>query len=417
MSAPTAGEVRLPGGRMPLRAIRSLVLFLAASIAVAVPLALIRAAVRVSSEEPSAAVERALVIASDGERAVRSAQHDLAVAPEDPRAMARLALAYLQRVRETADPTYYAKADELVRRASERAGADPAVQVAAGSLALGRHDFTAALRYGTAAARSAPKAPSTYAVLVDALVELGRYDEAVAALQTMVDLRPDLASFSRVSYLRELHGDLGGAVDAMRRAVQAGAPQSEAAVWSDVQLGHLLFAQGDLGGAAAAYEDALRRIDGSPHALAGIARVRAVRDDLAGAARLYEAVVRRLPLPEYLAALGDVYSRMGEPTRAAQQYALVVATQRLFAASGVRTDIDLALFGLDHGGDVAAALNAARAEHLVRPSVQVADVLAWAEYRSGDIASAVRHSAEAMRLGSRDPRMLAHARAIAEAAR
>src|SRR5205807_8990054 len=82
-----------------------------------------------------------------------------------------------------------------------------------------------------------PARPTAYGVLVDALVELGRYDEATAAAQVMTDMRPDLSSYSRISYLRELHGDTNGAMAAMRLAIQAGPLRSEATAWCDVQLG------------------------------------------------------------------------------------------------------------------------------------------------------------------------------------
>lgn len=377
-----------------------------------ITLAALIAGVRLT-QRADVGAEPILGSAADSEAAVIAADRALAARPDDPRAMAQLALAYLQRVRETADPTYYAKADELVSRALSADPDDAGVQVAAAGLALGRHDFAAGLEHAKAALRRAPRAPIAQAALVDALVELGRYDEAVAAAQVLVDLRPDLSSLSRVSYVRELHGDLPGAIDAMRRAVAAGAPRGEATAWSEVQLGHLLFTAGDLAGAERSYRSALLRVDEHPFALAGLARVRAARGDLAGAAATYEIVATRLPLAEHLAALGDVYAAAGDGRRASERYALVEATQRLFAANGVRTDVDLALFDLDHGRETARALAAARAEHAVRPSVLVAGALAWAEDHAGDLRAARRHSDESLRLGTPDPLLLYRAAVIA----
>ena len=59
-------------------------------------------------------------------------------------------------------------------------------------------------------------------MIADAQIELGRYGAAARTLQRMVDLKPELASYARVSYFRELHGDLAGALQAMRLAVSAG---------------------------------------------------------------------------------------------------------------------------------------------------------------------------------------------------
>jgi tetratricopeptide (TPR) repeat protein len=374
---------------LPLRA-RPLVAFLILTIVAAIPMAGARALMR--GEAPPDPVS---------------------AAASDPRAAAELALAYLQRVRVTADPAYYAKAEDLVRRALAQAPEDVAVRTAAAGLALARHEFDRALEHAVAAARLAPRAPIVYAALVDALVEMGRYDDAVAAAQVMVDLRPDLPSLSRVSYLRELHGDTAGAIDAMRRAVAAGAPRSEATAWSEVQLGHLLLAAGEVDEAELAYRSAAARVEGYAYAAAGLARVHVARGDLAAAVALYADVARRLPVVEHFAILGDLYARMGDVRRADEQYALVEATQRLFAASGVRTDVDLALFDLDHGRNVARSLAAVRAEHAARPSIHVAGALAWAEHHAGDHAAALRHSEEALRLGTRDALMLYRGAVIA----
>src|SRR6267142_1161397 len=300
--------------------------------------------------------------------------------------MAALASAFLARVRETYDPTLYARAGELLDRATALAPRDADVAVVAGNLALSRHDFAAALRWGEIAQSAAPARPAVYGVLTDAYVELGRYDEAVAAAQRMVDLRPDLPSYSRVSYLRELHGDLDGAIDAMRRAVEAGAPRSEGTAWSLVQLGNLYLAKNDVAAAEHAYADAASRVDGYVFAIAGQARVRAARGDLAGAAVLDETALQRLPVPDFVIALADLHARLGDATRAAQDADLVSAMEQLLKANGVRTDVDLALFDADHDLRLAGALAAARAEYTVRPSITVAMTLAWTEYKNGDVA-------------------------------
>ena len=329
--------------------------------------------------------------------------------------MVRLVAAYLLRVRETGDATYYAKADALLIAALAKNPADFDAMVVASSLAAARHEFGEALSWATEAAAAAPTRPVAYGALTDALVELGRYEEAVDAAQTMVDLRPDQASYARISYLRELHGDTNGAISAMRQAISAGAPSSEATAWSEYQLANLLFAVGDLDGAEQAYVSAGLRQPSYVYSVAGRARVRAARGDLIGSAALYEQAVSQMPLPEFAASLGDVYERMGQVDQAARQHELVVAFQRLQAANGVNVDVDLALYNADHGVDLERALQAARLEYSRRPSIHVADILAWIEYQIGDLDAANEHSTVAMHLGSRDPLMLYRAGVIAQA--
>src|SRR4051794_41152372 len=129
---------------------------------------------------------------------------------------ASLAAAYLQRVRETGDPSFYARAEGVLRHPRTPDGL-----ATAGELALARHAFAQALELGRRAG-----AEGAF-VRVDALVELGRYDAAERELQAMVDRKPNLAAYARVSYLRELNGDLQGAASAMRLAVAAGGPAPE----------------------------------------------------------------------------------------------------------------------------------------------------------------------------------------------
>lgn len=373
-------------------------------------------ATRAEPVDIPAALERLLDQRSDGEKAIAVAQARLTDAPDDPKALAGLATAYLIRVRETADPSYYAKADGLIARAIALAPNDADIVITAGSLALSRHEFASALRFGEQATRLAPFRPAAYGVLTDAQVELGRYDEAVVSAQRMVDLHPELASLSRVSYLRELHGDIPGALDSMRRALEASAQRGEASAFVEAQIGNLLFATNDLDGADRAYESSTHRLEGYVYGLAGRARVRAARGDLSGAAALYEDAARRLPVPDVVIALGDVYARLGDRARAEQQYALVTAMEQLLAANGVRVDADLALFDLDRGIGNANALAAVRAEYAVRASTPVEIILAWAEYKNGDIAAAQRHAIDALRLGSRDPLVLYRAGVIADSA-
>ena len=408
-----AGEHRLPGGRTRFWSARAFLLYALAAIVLTIPMAAISSVVRGEPDGSAALVADPRTL---GQRAVDDAQARLLRAPGDPNLETQLASAYLQRARETGDPTYYSKADGLLTSASAGLPADADVAIAEGSLALSRHDFAAALGWGTRAVRLGPARPSAYGVLVDAEVELGRYDEAVENAQRMADMRPDLSSYTRISYLRELHGDMAGAIAAMQRAIQAGPVSGEATAWCDVQLGNLYFATGDLDSAEHVYARSVQRIPGYPHGNAGIARVRAARGDLAAAATLYERVVAVLPLPDYVGALGDVYARQGNADAAARQYALVDVERRLFLANGVRIDADLALFDADHGHDVAHAVDVARAEYAIRPSVHIADILAWAELRSGDVAAAAKHSVEALRLGTQDPLLLYHAGVIAQAA-
>jgi tetratricopeptide (TPR) repeat protein len=321
------------------------------------------------------------------------------------RGYALLGLAYEQRARATGDPGFYTRADGVLRRA---AADDPLAVVARGSLALSRHEFRSALALGGRAVALAPGTARGYGVLGDALVELGRYGGAFRAFDTMVSLRPGESSYARVSYARELRGDVPGAIAAMRLALDAAAGEPEAFAWTAVQLGKLEWAVGRARPASRWYREALRVLPGYVYALDAQAQVAAARGDLAAAVARERRAAETVPQPQFVASLGDLYAASGRRADARRQYALVGAIRRLLRANGVRTDLETALFDVDHGIGLRRALVAARAARADRPSIDGDDVLAWALARNGRCGEALRWSHRALRLGTRDAVKLFH---------
>ena len=329
-------------------------------------------------------------------------------APERADLRAGLASAYLQRARETGDPGFYARADELLRRAAAR---DPrSAQVATGraSLALARHDFRGGLELARRARSLAPGALAPYPAIVDALVELGRYRAAERELQAFVDAKPTLPAYARVSYLRELRGDLDGAAAAMARAVSAGGGAPENVAHVQTLLGDLERARGRTASAARAYAGALAALPGYVPAAAGRARLAAQRGDLTSAIRRWRAIVARRPLPEYAIALGEAEQAAGRGVAARRDLALVGAQQQLLRSAGVDVDLEFALFEADHGSPE-RALELARGAWESAPSVRSADALGWALTRAGRPDEGLRWARRALRLGSVDPLFRHHA--------
>jgi hypothetical protein len=106
--------------------------------------------------------------------------------------------------------------------------------------------------------------------------------------------------------------------------------------------------------------------------------------------------------------LGDLYRASGHPRAAREQYATVDGIRRLLAANGVRTDLETALFDVDHGLRLRASLALARRAQAERPSIDGDDVLAWALARNGRCGEALRYSKLALRLGTQDAAKLFH---------
>jgi tetratricopeptide (TPR) repeat protein len=317
----------------------------------------------------------------------------------DWRDSASLGLSALREGRRTADPAWYPRAERALRRSlALRPEGNVDAMVGMGVLALGRHDFQEALTWGRRARAAGPFDPQARGVIADALVELGRYRGAARALQSMIDLRPGLASYARVSYLRELTGDVPGAVSAMRRAVRFAATAEDAA-WTAASLGDLYFGSGRLARAARAYRQA-RSTD--PRAVSpriGVARVAAARGDLGRAARTLSNLASRYPAPEVVMLLADVQVAAGDRSGAAGSRALVRVVDRLARRSGVDTNLEMAVFAAGHRID--GAVRRARAAYRRRPSVAAADALAWALSAEGRNLAAARRAREALRLGTR----------------
>jgi tetratricopeptide (TPR) repeat protein len=362
----------------------------------------------VSSTEVSADLALSGFSLGDTEQLVRSLQHKLRDGSPDARSFALLGLAYEQRARETGDPSFYPRAAGVLRRAVALAPSDELAASGLASLALSQHRFRDALAFSRRAQALAPSAARNYGLLGDALVELGRYREAFRAFDRMSSLKPNLASYARISYGRELIGRRAGAIRAMNLAVQAAGAQSEPAAWTHVQLGKLHFGRGDVAGAGREFRRALLALPGYVYALDALARVEAARGRYERAIELARQASEAVPLPEFVTTLGDLYWASGQKARAREQYAVVGATERLLRANGVRTDLELALFKIDHGIGLRQGLALARAAHRDRPTVFAADTLAWGLARTGGCAEAQRYSKQALRLGTRDASFFFH---------
>jgi tetratricopeptide (TPR) repeat protein len=339
---------------------------------------------------------------------IAALERDVADKPSDTQLYAALGNEFLQKVRETGDAAFYTRAETAFRQGLRRDPRDAGTLTGMAALALARHDFAGGLRYGLEAHADAPLVVRPLGPIVDAEIELGRYEAARRTLQRMVDLEPNLASYSRVSYYRELHGDLDGALAAMRLAVAAGGDANENLAYVQTLVGNLQFERGNLGAADAAYRLALARYPRYVPAQAGVARIEAARGRLGAAISRYRSIVARLPLPEYVIALGETELAAGRRTAAARDLALVRVEESLLRRNGVNTDTELALFEANHG-DPARAVALARRAWGAAPSVRSADALGWALTRAGRPADGLRWSRDALRLGSVDPAFLYHA--------
>jgi tetratricopeptide (TPR) repeat protein len=381
-------------------------LFLTAAIAVG----------RAPQRDGNAAVDGGALLAPGGLADIDGAVGDLQARvrshPEDWRAAALLGLAYLQQSRTSGDPTYAARAEGVLARSLEvRPQRNFEAALGMSSLAAARHDFDSALRWGRLATSVNPDSAEGHGLVGDALLELGRYGSAGRAYQRMIDRRPGVSSYARVSYFRELHGDVRGAVEAMRLARDA-ASSPEDAAWTGYRLAELYLTTGRIRPARMELRRAAEAAPGHVLPRAGLARVTAARGDLDVAARMLTAIVARYPAPELAILLADVHRAAGQRQAARDTDRLVRAIDRLVRSSGVDTAVEMAVFEGDRGAPSRAAVARARRAYRERPSVVAADALGWILSAAGRNHAAARYAREALRLGTRSATFHYHAGVI-----
>lgn len=350
--------------------------------------------------------------------AVARAQARLRDVPDDPRALAQLGGAYVERARTSGDPAYYPRAQQALDRALELspAGAparEPAL-VGLAALANSRHDFAAGRDFARQAIGENAYSAAAFGALTDALTQLGDAAGATDAVQRMLDLKPGIPAFTRASYDLELRGDIDGARAALDRALAAAATPDDVA-YCRRYLGELALGQGDPAAALAQYDAGLAAVPGDPALRAGRAAALAALGQRDAALAEYADLTVALPTPQYLAEYGELLESAGRGDEARTQYALVTAQFALMEANGAADDLARALFEADHG-DPAEAVRRAQAEWGRRQSVHTADALAWALFRSGRAAEALPYARRATDGGWRDQRVIRHLTMIQEAA-
>ena len=353
--------------------------------------------------------------------AIQSLLADLRQNPNDHESQLLLAQAYMQEGRVTGDHTYYdSAAMGLLDKVLAAQPQNFEALCSKAALSLTQHHFAQGLALAEQAVKINPKSAFVYGLLCDANVELGRYDEAVKMADKMNQVRPDLRAYARVSYLREIYGDVPGAIQAMDMAVKAGFTGLEQTEWTRVQLGQLFENSGDLARAEGEYQKALVVRPYYAYALAGQGRVAAARKDYPAAIKHLEQA--RATVRDYAFAdeLADLYRLNQQPEQARNmaEAALKQLSEDANEADeneaiGHYADRELAYAYLKTG-EKDLALKHAKIEYERRPdNIDVNETLAWVHYRRGEFADAQKFMQVARRTGSQNPVLLCRAGLIA----
>jgi tetratricopeptide (TPR) repeat protein len=344
--------------------------------------------------------------------AIEGLQKKLREKPNDLQSKLLLAFAYMQEARITGDhPYYFPAALKLVNVVLDRETESPVMRyeasVAKASIQLSLHHFSEALATGKEALKINERGAAVYGVLCDALVELGDYEGAIAMADKMTSLRPDLKSYSRISYLREIHGDLPGAIQAMEMAASAGLPGLEQTAWSRVTLGSLYEKTGDLQTATVQYQRALAEYPKYAFALGGLGRIADKNKNTEDAIQLFTEAANTLPEFSFQEELIRLYQEQNRPARANEIMTEMIAGMEEDQEAGHIVDLELANIYLNLKKDKATALAYAMEEYKRRPeNIEVNKTLAAIYYGKKDFKKAAQHLQKATRTNSQDPMLL-----------
>src|SRR5579862_5395230 len=358
---------------------------------------------------------------------IRSLQGHIKMYPQDFKSYDALGASYIQKGRETADATYYELAKDALEKSLDLVSNGPDAALAKTHMAvvaMSEHQFEEALSWAQEALVLGSGDPSPWAIVGDALTDMGDYERADDAYARLRDpLHPEDESNglayernSRMAYLRFLRGDLAGAIRLMRSAIAVSVTlhlPAENIAWSQYQLGEICFKSGDLNGAELAYKAGLAVDPNSYRNLAGLGEVRTAQEKYPEAIALYQKAIAVVPFPAFAASLYDLDLQVGHSDDAQKQLKLLEFISTLNPLNERLFYRELALFYADHGLKLKESMELAKKELEVRHDIYTWDILAWVLYKYGNLSEAADAADKALRLGTEDALLDFHAGMIA----
>ena len=340
--------------------------------------------------------------------------------PNDLKAKTQLAMAYVQESRISGDHAYYDDAAlKLIMQVLEKEPNNIDAMSVKATILLSQHHFADALIVAKDLTVKNPDAAFTYGLLCDAYVELGNYEEAVKAADRMNAIRPDLRSYSRISYLREIHGDYPGAKEAMELAVKSGVIGMEQTEWCRTQLGKLCEMTGDTEGAERHYQMALSARPDYAYALAGLGRLARQKGNYTEGVTYLENAIKNMKDPAFYEELSDIYVLQNQRVKAEDAAKIVI---ELLGGNHTDTTHQQSDTNMpQHGhysakelaeaslkiGDLSHAIDYATFEYGIRPdNIDINELMAWVYFKNGEYGKAVFNIEKALRTGSQKPTLL-----------
>lgn len=344
--------------------------------------------------------------------------------PEDLKTKMKLAMAYIQESRVTGNHAYYDEAAlKLIEQVLEKEPQNYDGLAAKATVLLSQHHFADALKAAQEFVKLYPDAAFGYGLLCDANIELGNYTEGVAAADKMVATRPELRSYSRVAYLREIFGDYKGAKEVMLLATKSGLDGMEQTEWCRTELGKLYEMTGDTAMAAQYYEQSLALRPDYAYALAGLGRLAKIKGvytvEPEAKSRYFGEGVEYFKKAAEQTIDYAFYDEMTDclqkinPTEARKNAENVITQLSKHATDdaaqpdkGHYADKELAYAYLKIGDTENAIVHATREWNRRPDNIDVNECLAWVYFQKNDVANAAKYMEKALKTNSQNPRLL-----------
>lgn len=361
------------------------------------------------------AMAQAQATLSPAEQSMAAAYKQIAKNPKDFEAYNALALALSRRARETSDPTYYTQGEDALKQSFEISPGNFDGERIAVWLLLGRHEFPAALEQGKELNKKMPADIMLYGFLTDANVEIGNYDDAEKAAQAMLNLRPgNMPGVTRAAFLRELFGDLDGALELMYLAYQSTPPsETEDRAWILTQIGHLQLMSGRIPDSETILEQALAIFPRYHYALQNLAKVRIQQKRYSDAVTLLKQRYDDAHHAENLYDLAEAEELAGRSNEAQRDFAEFEIKSLAESGKKDNSNRELIFYYADHLHEPAKALKIAEQEFTWRHDVFTLDAYAWALHVNHRDDAARHYIEAALAVGIREPKIFRHAGEIA----
>ena len=349
------------------------------------------------------------------EQSIAAARKAIGDKPTEYAGYNLLATALVRRGQDTSDVSFYAQAEDAVKKSLEIAPNNFDAAKIRVSILLGEHEYPAALEAAKTLNKRVPDDVMVYGLLTDADVELGNYEDAEDSAQWMLNLRPgNLPALTRAARLRELFGDAEGAYELMELAYQSTSPTETGERASILtQMGHLRLASGSTDAAEKLFQQALAALPSNPSALGNLAQVRITQKRYAEAVVLLQQRYQGATHAEYLYDLAETLQLAGRDAEARKAFADFEAKSLAESSRKDNSNRKLVFYYADHAHRPARALEVAKQEYAWRHDVYTLDAYAWALHVNGQDAEACKQIEAALAVGIRDSTIFAHAGEIA----